>query len=144
MLVFLAHQSAWATLNFNRILLRIRRLNWFINRHSMPAIWEWPKTLWLFLELAASATTDPSQWLLNQDYWGGYFIVDLSPGRLVPSSVTQVVFIRDRGECVECGSSYNLHFYHVLPYSKGGASYSAENVQIPSARLNFSKTTKMI
>ena len=34
MLVFLAHQSAWAILNFNRILFRIRGLNWIIIRHQ--------------------------------------------------------------------------------------------------------------
>ena len=145
MLVFLAHQSVWTIFNFNRILFRIRGLNWVIIKHQMPAIWESLKALWLFWKFrATSATTDPSRWALNHDYWGAHFIVDLSPGRHVPSSVKQAVFILDDGECVECGSSYNLHFYHVLPYSKGGTSYSAENVQIPCARLNLSKSTKMI
>ena len=30
-------------------------------------------------------------------------VVDLSPGRLIPSLVKQAVFIRDGGKCVECG-----------------------------------------
>jgi len=71
-------------------------------------------------------------------------VVDLSPGRLIPSSVKQTVFIRDGGKCVECGSSDNLHFDHILPYSKGGTSYSAENVQILCARHNLSKSAKIL
>ena len=71
-------------------------------------------------------------------------VVDLSPGRLIPSSVKQAVFIRDGGKSVECGSSDNLHFDHILPYSKGGTSYSAENVQILCARHNLSKSAKII
>ncbi|MDA9012545.1 HNH endonuclease [Alphaproteobacteria bacterium] len=71
-------------------------------------------------------------------------VVDLSPGRLIPSSVKQAVFIRDGGKCVECGSSDNLHFDHILPYSKGGTSYSAENVQILCARHNLSKSAKIL
>ena len=46
--------------------------------------------------------------------------VELSPGRLIPSSVKQEVFARDGGNCVECGSKDNLHFDHILPYSRGG------------------------
>ena len=104
-------------------------------------IWEPLKALWLFWKFfcATSATTSSSRWALNHDYWGGHFIVDLSPGRHVPSSVKQAVFILDDGECVECGSSYNVHFYHILTYSKDGMSYSVENMQIVYARHNLSK-----
>ena len=70
--------------------------------------------------------------------------LDLSLGRLIPSSVKQAVFIRDDGKCVECGSSDNLHFDHILPYSKGGTSYSIENVQLLCARHNLSKSAKII
>jgi hypothetical protein len=68
----------------------------------------------------------------------------LSPGRLIPSSVKQAVFIRDNGKCVECGESDNLHFDHILPYSKGGTSYSADNIQLLCARHNLSKSAKII
>ena len=54
--------------------------------------------------------------------------VDLSLGRLIPSSVKQAVFLRDGGKCVECGATDNLHFDHILPHSKGGTSHSADNV----------------
>ena len=71
-------------------------------------------------------------------------VIDLSPGRLIPSSIKQAVFLRDGGKCVECGATDNLHFDHILPHSKGGTSYSAENVQILCARHNLSKSAKII
>lgn len=72
------------------------------------------------------------------------YIANLSPGRLIPSSVKQAVFMRDGGKCVECGSSNNLHFDHILPYSKGGTSYTAENIQLLCARHNLKKSNKLI
>jgi len=71
-------------------------------------------------------------------------VIDLSPGRLILSLIKQSVFIRDGGKCVECGASDNPHFDHILPYSKGGTSYSVENVQILCARNNLSKSAKII
>ena len=70
--------------------------------------------------------------------------VDISPGRLIPSAVKQAVFLRDGGKCVQCGSTDNLHFDHILPHSKGGTSYRVENIQILCARHNLSKSAKII
>ena len=69
--------------------------------------------------------------------------IDLSPGRLIPSSVKQAVFARDEGKCVQCGSTDNLHFDHILPFSKGGSSNTAENIQLLCARHNLSKSNKI-
>ena len=69
--------------------------------------------------------------------------VDLSPGRLIPSSVKQAVYLRDAGKCVECGATDNLHFDHILPHSKGGTSHSTENVQLLCARHNLAKSAKI-
>ena len=63
--------------------------------------------------------------------------------RLIPSSVKQVVWTRDAGKCVECGATDGLHFDHILPYSKGGASIVAENVQVLCARHNLEKGAKI-
>lgn len=62
--------------------------------------------------------------------------------RIVPASVKINVWKRDGGKCVLCGAVTDLHFDHILPYSKGGTSTSEENIQILCARHNLSKGDK--
>ena len=59
--------------------------------------------------------------------------------RLIPASVKLEVWKRDKGQCVLCGSKDNLHFDHIIPYSKGGTSLVAKNVQLLCARHNLAK-----
>ncbi len=63
----------------------------------------------------------------------------LKQTRVIPSNVMQQVYARDKGRCVKCGSSDNLHFDHVLPFSKGGTSLLVENIQLLCARHNLGK-----
>jgi 5-methylcytosine-specific restriction endonuclease McrA len=53
--------------------------------------------------------------------------------------VKLAVWKRDGGRCIQCGSSDNLHFDHVIPYSLGGSSLRAENIQLLCARHNLQK-----
>ena len=64
---------------------------------------------------------------------------DLEDTRVVPTDVRLQVWSRDRGRCVECGATKNLHFDHIIPYSKGGSSLTAENIQLLCARHNLAK-----
>jgi 5-methylcytosine-specific restriction endonuclease McrA len=64
--------------------------------------------------------------------------------RIIPTSVKLEVWARDGGRCVTCGASDELHFDHILPYSKGGTSLKTENIQLLCARHNFSKSAKII
>ena len=64
---------------------------------------------------------------------------DLNHNRLIPASVKLEVWKRDKGRCVRCGSRDNLHFDHIIPYSKGGSSLVAENIQLLCARHNLNK-----
>jgi 5-methylcytosine-specific restriction endonuclease McrA len=59
--------------------------------------------------------------------------------RLIPPHVKLDVWKRDQGKCVVCGSAENLHFDHILPFSKGGTSLLAENIQILCAKHNLKK-----
>ncbi len=59
--------------------------------------------------------------------------------RLIPTSVKLEVWKRDNGKCVQCGAEDELHFDHVVPYSKGGTSLTAANVQLLCARHNLAK-----
>lgn len=63
----------------------------------------------------------------------------LEQNRMIPTPVKLKVWKRDHGCCVKCGSSDNLHFDHVIPYSSGGSSLVAENIQLLCARDNLEK-----
>lgn len=61
---------------------------------------------------------------------------------LIPQGVRQVVWRRDGGRCVQCGADVNLHFDHIIPVAKGGAT-TVENIQILCAPCNLSKGAKI-
>jgi hypothetical protein len=64
--------------------------------------------------------------------------------RIIPSHVKLAVWKRDGGVCVQCGSKQNLHFDHILPYSKGGTSDSAENIQLLCMKHNIQKGAQLL
>ncbi len=68
---------------------------------------------------------------------------DIDHTRLIPATVKLHVWRRDRGRCTKCGSQDNLHFDHILPYSKGGSSLVSENIQILCARHNLEKRDRI-
>ena len=68
---------------------------------------------------------------------------DLVHNRIIPASVKREVWKRDKGRCTICGSRDNLHFDHIIPYSRGGSSLVSENIQILCARHNLAKRDKI-
>jgi hypothetical protein len=64
--------------------------------------------------------------------------------RIIPTAVKLAVWKRDEGKCVMCGASDELHFDHDLPWSKGGTSITAENVQLLCARHNLQKSDSIV
>lgn len=64
--------------------------------------------------------------------------------RIIPSHVKREVWKRDGGKCVQCGAADDLHYDHDLPFSLGGSSIVAENVQLLCARHNLSKGAKLL
>ena len=68
---------------------------------------------------------------------------DIDHSRMIPSDVKLAVWKRDGGRCVTCGSEDNLHFDHLLPFSKGGSSLLAQNIQLLCARHNLAKSDKI-
>ena len=61
---------------------------------------------------------------------------DISPG------VRREVFRRDKGVCVRCGSKHDIHYDHILPFSKGGGN-DANNIQILCRTCNLRKGSKI-
>ena len=70
--------------------------------------------------------------------------IDLPHNRLIPTEVKLEVWKRDGGKCVTCGASDNLHFDHIIPYSRGGSSLVAENIQLLCARHNLQKHDQIL
>ena len=70
--------------------------------------------------------------------------LDLLHDRQIPGEVQKEVYERDGGKCVKCGSTENLHFDHILPFSKGGSSKVAKNIQLLCARHNLKKGSKFV
>ena len=64
--------------------------------------------------------------------------------RIIPTTVKLEVWKRDGGKCVVCGKTTELHFDHVLPFSKGRTSITAENVQLLCVRHNLEKSNKIV
>lgn len=64
----------------------------------------------------------------------------ISHNRLIPSEVKKVVWKRDKGRCVLCGETKNLHFDHDLPFSKGGTSLTAKNIRLLCVKHNLAKS----
>jgi len=71
--------------------------------------------------------------------------VPLNPDhdRVIPSDVKREVWKRDAGRCRACGSTDNLHFDHIIPFSRGGSSILAENIQLLCARHNLEKRDRI-
>lgn len=63
--------------------------------------------------------------------------------RIIPTNVKLEVWARDKGKCVTCGATDELHFDHIVPFSKGGTSLKAENIQLLCARHNLTKSAKI-
>ena len=69
---------------------------------------------------------------------------DVKRSRIIPSSIKLEVWKRDNGMCVQCQSKDELHFDHILPFSKGGTSIKVENVQLLCARYKLEKSAKIL
>jgi len=68
---------------------------------------------------------------------------ELVHSRVIPAEVKQAVWKRDKGQCVKCGARDNLHFDHIIPFSKGGSSLTADNIQLLCARHNLDKRDRI-
>jgi hypothetical protein len=62
-----------------------------------------------------------------------------SQSRYISNTTKKVVFARDGGVCQCCGSSENLEYDHITPFSCGGGS-EASNIQLLCLKCNRSKS----
>lgn len=63
--------------------------------------------------------------------------------RIIPTWVKLEVWKRDGGKCTKCGSEKDLHFDHIIPWSKGGSSSTPQNIQLLCGKHNLQKHDKI-
>ena len=56
----------------------------------------------------------------------------------IPDDIKLIVWQRDGGKCVNCGSTQNLEYDHIIPISMGGSN-TARNLQLLCQNCNRSK-----
>ena len=66
--------------------------------------------------------------------------------RRIPTEVKRIVWERDGGKCSfpGCDSKKDLHFDHIIPWSKGGSSTDPKNIQILCGKHNLKKSNKIV
>lgn len=68
---------------------------------------------------------------------------DPTPRRApIPQEVRRAVYLRDGGRCVNCGSTFDLQYDHILPVALGGAT-TAENLQLLCSACNREKSDSL-
>jgi hypothetical protein len=60
----------------------------------------------------------------------------------IPEDVKLLVWSRDGGRCVRCGSDRALHFDHIIPVAKGGSN-TAANIEILCQVCNLRKSDRI-
>lgn len=66
-------------------------------------------------------------------------VTSFSQSRYISETTKKIVFTRDGGVCQCCGSSSNLEYDHITPFSCGGTS-NASNIQLLCMPCNRSKS----
>jgi hypothetical protein len=70
-------------------------------------------------------------------------ICGFAQSRHVSATTKKIVFTRDGGMCQCCGSSQNLEYDHIIPFSCGGGS-EVSNIQLLCMRCNRSKSNSCV
>ncbi|RPI06417.1 MAG: HNH endonuclease [Ignavibacteriae bacterium] len=70
--------------------------------------------------------------------------VELSQNRIIPTYVKVEVWKRDKGKCQICDSTTNLHYDHIIPFSKGGSSLTSKNIRLLCVKHNLEKSDKIM
>lgn len=63
-----------------------------------------------------------------------------SQSRYISETIKKIVYSRDGGVCQCCGGSESLEYDHIVPFSCGGSSSDASNIQLLCLKCNRSKS----
>ena len=95
-------------------------------------------------EIKHDGTRKVLRFFLRPTTTGGADEPFLRQSRAIPTGVKVEVWRRDKGQCVICQRTDNLHFDHDVPYSKGGSSITVANVRLLCARHNLEKSDRIL
>jgi hypothetical protein len=84
----------------------------------------------------ATQRLDRARMLLNVDE--GRIAKPRGRRESIPREIRLAIFQRDGGKCVECGSTFDLQYDHIIPVALGGAT-SEQNLQLLCAGCNREK-----
>lgn len=68
-----------------------------------------------------------------------FSLCSFAQSRYISATTKKIVFARDGGVCQCCGSSLNLEYDHIIPFSCGGKN-NASNIQLLCQKCNRSKS----
>lgn len=103
----------------------------------------WSNYTRLELNFASGTERDLFATNLESLRTGHYSRKDLdedSRKRQIPGDIREAVWERDGGRCVMCGSTQDLEFDHIIPFSRGGA-HSLNNLRILCRNCNRTKSS---
>ncbi len=63
--------------------------------------------------------------------------------QMIPDHVKLLVWARDGGSCIRCGSESDLQFDHIIPLSRGGGD-QADNIQLLCRSCNLAKGPRLV
>jgi 5-methylcytosine-specific restriction endonuclease McrA len=89
-------------------------------------------------KIAVAALREGRPWQPDSSPFTSDAPVGERTSRFIPQDVRIKVVTRDQGKCRQCGSHEDLHFDHVIPWSKGGAN-TVNNIQLLCGRCNRRK-----
>ncbi len=69
-----------------------------------------------------------------------FCLFGFSQSRYIPVSIKKIVYSRDGGACQCCGNTSSLEYDHITPFSCGGSSTDASNIQLLCMSCNRSKS----
>jgi 5-methylcytosine-specific restriction endonuclease McrA len=128
----------WAKIRYIQELAPSTRENIFNRNYGMCYKCESDEKLCFYL-----LSDNPSDWNENdvilicsecKGYSSRYYY-----DRKIPKHTKALAYDRDGGRCVNCNSSYDISYDHIIPYSFGGASADADNIQVLCRSCNSSK-----
>jgi len=70
-------------------------------------------------------------------------ICGFSQSRHISAATKKIVFTRDGGRCLCCGSTQSLEYDHIIPFSCGGSN-DATNIQLLCKSCNRSKSNSCV